>query len=691
MKNSTPTYDVLKKRNTELLKEIDQLRFKITELEKSESKTKRAEEAHEKDTVAHGLPQDDALSLNFEDIFNLNEIQRLQDEFAIATGVASIITNKDGIPITKPSNFCSLCTDIIRKTDIGRVKCFKSDAEIGRFNPEGPIIQQCMSAGLWDAGASISVGGKHIANWLIGQVRDETQTEEKIREYAIEIGANVEAVIEAFHKVPFMSHEKFGNVARVLFTLANQLSTSAYQNVQQVRTINEQKLTEEALRKSEDKFKSIFDFSADALHLMDGAKFLDSNEKAIKMYGYKTKEEMLNATPMDISPDKQPDGQLSGEKAMKYIQGALAGNPQVFYWQHKRHDNGELFDVEVMLNSIVLGNKTYLLAAGRDITERKKVEEQIRFLSSIVEQSADGMAISDFEGNLLFVNNSWAGMHGYEKANELLGKNLRIFHNIEQINNDVEPFNRKVMEKGHHTGEVGHIRRDGTIFPTQMTTTMIRDENNNPIAIAGVAMDITLRKLTEEMLRESEEKFRILSDQAMMGIIILQDELFKYVNDRAAEIMDVPVEEIVNWSPRDYAKLIHPDDLDFVMEQGRKKQTGEKDAVIHYNWRMVTPGGDLKWIEMLSKTITFANQTADMVTMIDITERKQAEERIKQQLDELKRWYSVTLGREDRIRELKREVNEILDRLGEPFRYSKQETGFANEKSDINELINKKL
>ena len=117
----------------------------------------------------------------FEDLFSLDDIQSLQDEFADATGVASIITNIEGTPITKPSNFCKLCIDVIRTTEKGRINCFKSDARIGRYNSEGPIVQTCMSGGLWDAGAGIKVGGKHIANWLIGQVRDEEQTEEKMK------------------------------------------------------------------------------------------------------------------------------------------------------------------------------------------------------------------------------------------------------------------------------------------------------------------------------------------------------------------------------------------------------------------------------------------------------------------------------------------------------------------------------
>ena len=108
--------------------------------------------------------------IQFSDIFILDDIQRIQDLFADATGVASVITYPDGRPITRPSNFCRLCNEIIRKTETGLTNCFKSDAEIGKPNPAGPVIQPCLSGGLWDAGASIIVGDYHIANWLIGQV-----------------------------------------------------------------------------------------------------------------------------------------------------------------------------------------------------------------------------------------------------------------------------------------------------------------------------------------------------------------------------------------------------------------------------------------------------------------------------------------------------------------------------------------
>jgi len=172
-----------------------------------------------------------------EDLFSIDALQTLQDQFAQATGVASVITRPDGTPITRPSNFCRLCERIIRHTEKGRKNCFHSDSVIGRHNPDNPIVQQCLSGGLWDAGASITVNGHHIANWLIGQVRNEAQDDTHMRAYAREIGTDEEAFLEAFHEVPAMSLEKFRQVAQVLFTLAQQLSSTAYQNVLQARFI----------------------------------------------------------------------------------------------------------------------------------------------------------------------------------------------------------------------------------------------------------------------------------------------------------------------------------------------------------------------------------------------------------------------------------------------------------------------
>jgi len=208
---------------------------------------KRTDRALEKRLLALTRPLDDATSMTFEDLFNLQDIQRLQDDFAHATGVAALMVSPDGTPLTTPSNFRRLCQDIVRKTEKGQANCCRSDVSIAQAASQGPTIQRCQSAGLWDAGAAILVDGRHIANWLVGQVRDATQTEDQMRAYARVIGTDEGAMVEAFREIPVMSGEQFAQVAQALHTLANQLSLFAYQNVQQARFITEQKQDQEKI------------------------------------------------------------------------------------------------------------------------------------------------------------------------------------------------------------------------------------------------------------------------------------------------------------------------------------------------------------------------------------------------------------------------------------------------------------
>lgn len=226
---------------------------------------KRQEATLAKRLLALTRPQSTTDAISFEDLFDPALIQRIQDEFSDATGVASIITRPDGTPITQPSNFTRLCSTIIRATKLGCANCFKSDAVLGRHHPDGPIVQPCLSGGLWDAGANITVGGHHVANWLIGQVRNEAQNEQALRRYAQDIGADEEAVIEAFHEVPSMSLGRFEAIAKALFTLANQLSTSAFHNLQQARVISERQQAEAALRISEERFRLAMEATRDGL------------------------------------------------------------------------------------------------------------------------------------------------------------------------------------------------------------------------------------------------------------------------------------------------------------------------------------------------------------------------------------------------------------------------------------------
>ncbi|MEY3219393.1 MAG: hypothetical protein RIT27_750 [Pseudomonadota bacterium] len=177
-------------------------------------------------------------------LFNIDKLQIIQDAFAQKAGVASIITETNGIPITKPSNFCRLCMNVIRKTEKGLANCIKSDAIVGKYNPDGPTIQPCLSGGLWDAGASIAIKRTHIANWLIGQVLNEEQATDlnKMMLYAQKIGADLNDFSHAISFVNVMDLEKFTCISHVLFLFSTQLSNLVTDGESKDFSVGRQKL-----------------------------------------------------------------------------------------------------------------------------------------------------------------------------------------------------------------------------------------------------------------------------------------------------------------------------------------------------------------------------------------------------------------------------------------------------------------
>jgi len=171
----------------------------------------------------------------------------------------------------------------------------------------------------------------------------------------------------------------------------------------------------------------------------------------------------------------------------------------------------------------------------QDVSSNKltQVEEQFKFMAMSVQQSSEGMAYADLEGNLIFINKAWCDMHGYKSDKNLLGKNLAIFHNKKQLIDDVIPFNKIVMKNGSNNGEVGHITKDGKVFPTLMTVTLLKDANGYPFALAGIAKIITQHK--KESLLQNVVYDISKAAQSVKNL----DELYRSIHSSLSQDLDV--------------------------------------------------------------------------------------------------------------------------------------------------------
>ncbi len=193
---------------------------------------------------------------SFEDLFEMDKVQELTDAMSMALEVGVVIVSPEGVPLTKPSNFCHFCMNIVRKSPIGNKNCMYSDAILGRKS-EKPIVAKCLSAGLTDAGVSIIIEGKHLASWMVGQVRieDDMLSDEELRARARELEIDEDVFMESVKTVPVKKREQFERILEMVRVMAMQLSELGLNNYLQKEKLNYHVKLEEELRGENEKLE----------------------------------------------------------------------------------------------------------------------------------------------------------------------------------------------------------------------------------------------------------------------------------------------------------------------------------------------------------------------------------------------------------------------------------------------------
>jgi PAS domain S-box-containing protein len=212
---------------------------------------------------------------------------------------------------------------------------------------------------------------------------------------------------------------------------------------------------------------------------------------------------------------------------------------------HGTRDDGSRFAVRTHAFPLagMGGAARGFIEVVEDITERKRAEDRARHLAMIAEQTGEGIAEADLEGNLQFVNAAWVRMHGYQAADQLVGKHLSVCHTDEQMKTDVVPFNQEVVRRGWHRREIGHVRKDGTPFSSEMTVTVFKDEGGKPIGLIGFMTDITERKRAEEELKKTLAELERFNRLAV-GRELRMIELKREVNEMARRAGLMPPYEL---------------------------------------------------------------------------------------------------------------------------------------------------
>lgn len=188
----------------------------------------------------------------FEDIFDLDALQKLMDSLAKAFEVGIGVRTPAGERIIQDSYFFNFCSDVIWQTEEGKRQCCISDQEIitASYREHSPYIRRCRSGGLTDAGIRIVIEGRHIATILVGQIRLEGEqlTETEYREIAGRLGVDEEIYLQKMQEFPVMTREKFNHILEALTLIADQLSALGYMNLHQKQQIGRLESNESLLQ-----------------------------------------------------------------------------------------------------------------------------------------------------------------------------------------------------------------------------------------------------------------------------------------------------------------------------------------------------------------------------------------------------------------------------------------------------------
>jgi hypothetical protein len=416
------------------------------------------------------------------------------------------------------------------------------------------------------------------------------------------------------------------------------------------RDITGVKQTEEALKRE----SFIFENLHDAVVITDLKGYIQSwNNSASKIFGYE-REEILNSFIDVLFKHKQ------FEKLFKQIKKIIR---EKSLWNSEiniiRNDGAEgIAEISMFpFRDSSAEHIAYVLII-KDVTVRKLAEQEMRerdlMYRSLIESSSDAIYVLKHK-KLLLVNSAWCNLFGYTKE-EATSENFDIMDIVApESKRDIEKrFAIKLSERPEHSSyEMKGKTKDNRVIDLDVKVNKILWKGEE--VYQGIYRDITFKKKSEIELKESEDKFRRLSEKSLVGVYLIQGGIFKYVNPKLAEIFGYETKELINkLGPED---LTAPEDRSTVEGNIKSRLRGEKDSIA-YSFRGFKKDHSLIYVDVFGSRTTFSGEPAIIGTLLDVTDRKKTEEAIR--ISE-KKYRTIIEAANDAIVIVDTETRKIVD------------------------------
>ncbi len=401
------------------------------------------------------------------------------------------------------------------------------------------------------------------------------------------------------------------------------------------RDITDRKKAEIALRDSEQRYRALFESANDAIFVLEEDRIIDCNPMSIEMFGY-GREELIGKNLHALSPEIQPDGVASAEKAIGILEQALSGEQRSFQWQY-RHRDGSLCDAEVSLDTFRLDGSLFITAVVRDITESRLAADKLKqtndYLENILDNSPDAIAIMDREGRLLRANKMAAELFSYP-AEDLMKMNaLWLFSDIEARDWILSRLRNKESIKGY---EVDMRRGDGQVVPMELSVALLRDAAGGTLGCVAIARDlseikkanellrteIAERHKIEEALRESESTYRTIFENTGTATIIMEhNTMVSLANKECEKLTGWDREEIQG--KKSWTEFILEEDLVKMKEFHYMRRIDPEAAPSRYECRILNRNREARSVLLNIGMIPGTDKS--MASLMDISELKRME------------------------------------------------------------------
>ena len=394
-----------------------------------------------------------------------------------------------------------------------------------------------------------------------------------------------------------------------------------FYSVHTLEDITESRRAEAALHESEEKFRKISESAQDAIIMMADRRVSFWNTAAERIFGYTAAEALGQELHALIVPEPAHN---RFEQAFPHFQASGAGPiiGKVIEVTALRK-GGEAFPVELSVSATQFGGQWHAIGIVRDITERKRAEEELQLRAQLLDSTNDSIFVSDFDGNFVYLNEAAWKSRGYTR-DELMAINLRRLDTPE-YGKLIETRSSELMENGHRIFGSAHRRKDGSVMPIEVSARII--ESGGRKLVLAAARDITERKRAEQALRESEKLYRSLFENMLNGfaycrMILEQDQPqdFIYLSVNAAFETLTGLKDVVGRRVSEVIPGIRQSDAGLFEIYGRVSLSGKPERLEIYLEAL----RQWFWISVYSPEKGYFVAVFDVITV-----RKQAEQTLK--------------------------------------------------------------